>query len=200
MAGIPEYIIAAARAYRQEHGGGQRTEDAFIAGYKAAKAKPKVVERELTAEELQLFEDCWKAYGRKGSKKDSLAVWRTLSQDEMQRVMPHLRHYVTSREAQFTKDFQRYLSHRTFNDLVMGAGGTVLYDPKTVEADGYHPTVDGIFQYWDERNKRLIFNGDIEHLDDGYSADTRPDGACAAWNMYEWTWSRAQRMWVKKCH
>ena len=43
-----------------------------------------------------------------------------------------------------------------------------------------------------------MFNGHVEMINDGYTDETRPDGARAAWNMYEWTWSRAQRQWVKK--
>ena len=198
MAGIPEYIIKAARKYAKEYGGGQRTEDAFIAGFKAARQQSKTVERELTEDELQLFEDCWEAYGRKGSKKDSLEAWRTLTADEMLRVMPHIRAYITSREQRFCKDFQRYLSHHTFNDIVTDGRGTTLYDPKSTESEGYSPVTDGIFQYWDEKNKRLIFNGDIEHLDDGYTTDTRPDGAKASWGMYNWVWSRELRKWIKQ--
>lgn len=198
MANIPEYIIAAARVYRQEHGGGQRVEDAFIAGYKATRQQPKKDERVLTDGEIQLFEDCWKAYGRKGSKKDSLSVWCTLSSQDMLRVMSHIRPYISSREQRFCKDFQRYLLHRTFNDIVIDARGTTIYDPSQFDSNSYSPTSDGIFQYWDEQNKRLIFNGDIEHLDDGYTDDTRPDGAHVSWSMYDWFWSRELKKWIKQ--
>lgn len=198
MCNLPKYILDGAREYRKKYGGGERIEDAFIAGFRAARQQPKPDERELTAKELQMFEDCWKAYGRKGSKKDSLSAWRTLSVEDMMRVMPHIRQYVVSREARFKKDFQRYLSHRTFNDIVMDARGTVLYDPKSVETEDYSPTTDGIFQYWDEKNKRLIFNGDIAHLDDGYTSNNRPDGATASWGMYNWVWSRELRKWIKQ--
>lgn len=196
MASIPEYIIKDARKWARDNGGGQLSEDAFIAGFKAARKKEQVA-RVLTAEEIQLFEDCWKTYGRKGSKKESLDQWKTLTMNEMLRVMPHVMVYVASRAPKFKKDFQRYLCHRIFNDIVIDDTGVTIYDPKVSDVEEYHPTTDGIFQYWDEKNKRLIFNGDIEHLDDGYTADTRPDGAKASWGMYNWVWSRELKSWIK---
>jgi len=195
---IPKYIINAAREYANKHNGGYEMEDAFIAGYEEARRKDIPV-RELTEEEKQLFDVCWKEYGRKGSRKDSFAAWSKLTPEEMQNVLPHIRSYVSTRGAEYKKDFQRYLCHKTFNDVVMAHGGTVVYDPsQMVEKDEYHPLNDGIFQYWDDRNKRLLFNGDISHLNDGYTDDNRPEGATAAWNMYTWKWSREKKEWVKQ--
>lgn len=197
--GIPEYIINAAMQYSQKHGGGQEVMDAFIAGYKATKAKQKSSDRVLTEDELKLFDDCWKAYGRKGSKKDSLECWKKLTREEMAKVMPHLRVYCGSREFRFQKDFQRYLAHKLFNDVITDSHGTTLYEPAgDCEQNEYHPLSDGLFQYWDETNKRLVFNGDIDHLVDGYSASNRPDGARAAWGMYEWVWNASIKDWIKQ--
>ena len=192
---IPKYIIDAARAYRKEHGGGDRVENAFIAGYEATR-KGEPSERVLSEYEKNLFEECWKAYGRKGSKSLSLEKWKKLKTEEMLSVMPHLRIYVTSREKCFQKDFERYLEHRVFNDIIMDRYGSILYDPKSEEE--YHPLNDGIFQYWDEKHKRLIFNGDIRNLEDGYTDDNRPDGATVAWGMYSWKWSKLRKEWVKQ--
>ena len=156
MAAIPEYIIKAARKYASEYGGGRKVEDAFIAGYKTTRQQPKQEERELTDSEKQLFEECWKAYGRKGSKKDSLSAWRGLTADEMLHVMPHVMAYVASREPRFKKDFQRYLAHRTFNDIVMDASGQTLYDPKKVETADSQPDLFG-----EQYSQGIIIDGQL---------------------------------------
>lgn len=147
-------------------------------------------------EKDELFEECWKAYKRKGKKKKSLEQWKKLSDDERQQVLPHIRQYVASRDLQFQQDFERYLRDRTFKGIIV-KGNTTLYDPEQSSDKEYRPTADGVFLYWDEKNKRLIFNGDIEHLNDGYTSDNRPDGATVAWGMYEWKWSRNEKRWVK---
>ena len=141
-------------------------------------------------------EECWKAYKRKGKKKKSLEQWKKLSDGERQQVMPHIRQYVASRELQYQQDFERYLRDRTFKGIIV-KGNTTLYDPEQSSDKEYRPTADGVFLYWDEKNKRLIFNGDIDHLKDGYTSDNRPDGATVAWGMYEWKWSRNEKRWVK---
>lgn len=147
-------------------------------------------------EKDELFEECWKAYKRKGKKKKSLEQWKKLNNDERQQVLPHIRQYVASRELQYQQDFERYLRDRTFKGIIV-KGNTTLYDPEQSSDKEYRPTADGVFLYWDEKNKRLIFNGDIEHLNDGYTSDNRPDGATVAWGMYEWKWSRNEKRWVK---
>ena len=166
---------------------------------KGKELKNKEEEKEnLQKEKDELFEQCWKAYNRKGSKKKSLEQWKKLKENETQLVLPHVRMYVASRELQYQKDFERYLRDRTFMEVII-RGNQTIYDPQQVEeANVYHPTVDGIFQWWNEERQCLMFNGHVEMINDGYTDETRPDGARAAWNMYEWTWSRAQRQWVKK--
>jgi hypothetical protein len=35
-------------------------------------------------------------------------------------------------------------------------------------------------------------------LDDGYTADNRPDGAKVKWQMYSWIWNSITKEWIKK--
>lgn len=79
-----------------------------------------------------LFEECWVAYSRKGSKKKALDQWARLKDEEKDAVLPHIKAYVSSRERQFQKDFERYLRDRTFNDVVL-KGNEVYYDPSVAE-------------------------------------------------------------------
>ena len=195
MCNIPKYIIEAAREWRRQNGGGERVENAFIAGYEAARRREV---QDVVPVDEELFKQCWEAYNKKGSRKNAFAAWCKLKDEERPRVLPHVRMYVASRELQYQKDFERYLRDRTFMEVII-RGNQTIYDPQQVEeANVYHPTVDGIFQWWNEERQCLMFNGHVEMINDGYTDETRPDGARAAWNMYEWTWSRAQRQWVKK--
>lgn len=79
-----------------------------------------------------LFEECWAAYSRKGSKKKSLEQWNKLRDDEKDAVLPHIKAYVSSRERQYQKDFERYLRDRTFNDVVL-KGNEVYFDPSVAD-------------------------------------------------------------------
>lgn len=195
---IPNYILTAARAYADEHNGGRELEDAFVAGYAASKQRKK---KDVLPQETQpeLFDECWKAYGRKGSRASSLSAWCNLTADERSKILAHIRIYTTTRDKCYMKDFERYLAHKTFNDVILGKNGMVVYDPaQSEQTDEYQPLADGIFNYWDAENKRLIFNGDINNLDDGYNSDNRPEGATAYWNGYSWKWSKEQKTWVKQ--
>ena len=60
----------------------------------------------------ELFEECWVAYNRKGSKKKSLEYWKKLTDVEKQNVMPHIKAYVSTRELQYQKDFERFCAIR----------------------------------------------------------------------------------------
>lgn len=75
-----------------------------------------------------MFELCWVAYNRKGSKKKSLEQWVKLKDSEKDVVLQHIKAYVSSRERQYQKDFERYLRDRTFNDVVL-KGNEVYFDP-----------------------------------------------------------------------
>lgn len=88
------------------------------------------------------------------------------------------------------KNLQTYINQRSWEAYA---------DEQQVEDDNeYHPTTDGIFQFWNEERCCLMFNGYIDQLNDGYTKDNRPDGAKVAWNMYEWIWSSQTKQWVKQ--
>lgn len=145
-----------------------------------------------------LFEECWKTYNRKGSKKKSQEQWGKLSCGERQQVLPHIKMYVSSRDRQYQKDFERYLRDKTFKEIIV-KGDKTIFDPDMFDKFGeYHPVVDGIFQIWSEEQKCLLFNGDIRMIADGYTDDNRPDGARASWGMYLWVWSKQRKEWVKQ--
>lgn len=144
------------------------------------------------------FEVCWKAYNRKGSKKKSLEQWQKLTDEERLRVLPHVKAYVGSRDLQFQRDFERYLRDKTFEEVIIKGNDTIFDPDKFDKATEYHPTTDGIFQFWNDNRKCLMFNGYIDQLNDGYTDDTRPDGAKVAWSMYEWIWSSQKKQWIKQ--
>lgn len=160
--------------------------------------KKKERKEKVKKEKDEQFEAVWLAYNKKGSKKDSLEQWQKLSDEEKERVLPHVRIYVSSRDRSFCKDFQRYLRDKIFNDVIV-KGNDTIYDPEQFNnKEEYHPMTDGIFQYWNAERKCLMFNGYIDQLNDGYTDDTRPDGAKVAWSMYEWIWSSQKKQWIKQ--
>ena len=194
---VPNYILIAARNYAKEHGGGRKTEDAFIAGFEASRSWKKKDEAPLPID-TQLFEECWKMYGLKGSRSASLSEWCKLTDNERGMVMPHIKAYTTTRDKIYQKDFERYLKNKTFMDAVIVKGGVVVYNPtQIVEDEGYHPLTD-MFQTWNDARHCLMFNGDIDNLNDGYTSDNRPDGAMVAWGMYSWKWNKVRREWIKQ--
>ena len=82
----------------------------------------------------ELFEQCWVAYNRKGSKAKSKVQWEKLSQKEKDKVITHIKAYVSSRELHYQQDFERYLKYKTFNDLVV-TKNNVIYDPSNATND-----------------------------------------------------------------
>ena len=150
------------------------------------------------AENNAMFEEVWAAYNRKGSKKKSLVQWQKLSDEDKKMVLPHVRAYVGSRDRTYQKDFERYLRDKVFKDAVVSHNDTI-YDPEQfADSDEYRPMTDGVFLVWSENRKCVLFNGYIEQLNDGYTSDSRPDGARAASGLYEWVWSRKKKEWVKQ--
>ncbi len=98
-----------------------------------------------------LFEDCWAAYRRKGSKKKAKEYWNKLTDKEMDRVLPHIRAYVSSREVKYQKDFERYLRDKTF-DTVVYNGNNIVYDPtKSIDVADTNTNV--------ENEGKIIING-----------------------------------------
>lgn len=88
------------------------------------------------------------------------------------------------------KNLQTYINNRSWESYS---------DEEQAAPDGeYNPVSDGIFKYWNPERKCLMFNGDIDRLEDGYSRDNRPAGAKVAWGMYEWVWDFQKKEWVKQ--
>jgi hypothetical protein len=191
---IPEYIIKAANEYSK---GDVKLFNAFIAGHKATR-QPQTKHIALNDEQEKMFEQCWVLYGRKGNKAQAKREWVKIPPSSIPLVLSHIKAYIGSREKKYQKDFERYLRDRIFETIVMD-GNRVVYDPEQFSnATEYRPATDGVFQFWNESRKCLMFNGYIDQLNDGYTNDNRPDGAKVAWSMYTWVWSSERKEWVKQ--
>lgn len=74
------------------------------------------------------FESAWLLYRRKGSKKQALAQWAKLTDEERETVKGHIPAYVESvSDIKYQKDFERYLRDKCFNDVVY-KNGQILFD------------------------------------------------------------------------
>lgn len=156
------------------------------------------------APKKELFEECWVAYNRKGSKKKSLEYWKKLTDVEKQNVMPHIKAYVSTRELQYQKDFERYLRDKIFMTVVFG-NNKVVYDPSKlgrgeVQSNVYMPTCYGSLS-WNDYYKCFMYVGfwDGKHIADGYNDDNRPNGATITLNNGRGTivWSCESKTWNK---
>jgi DNA-binding PadR family transcriptional regulator len=85
-------------------------------------------------EDDALFDECWIAYRRKGLKNKSKEYWNKLSDEEKGKVLPHINAYVQSRDANYQKDFERYLRDKVFNEIIY-VGNSAIYDPLTIKDD-----------------------------------------------------------------
>jgi len=161
------------------------------------KEKETEVSKKKPTEYPKDFESDWVLYDRKGSKKDAFTQWKKLSDDDKQKMRVHIQYYKQSNKRQFWKDFERYIQKRVFDSPVY-KDSVILFDPiKNENPDEYHPLTDDVFQTWNEERKCLRFNGDLNHLNDGYNDDNRPDGAMVAWGMYSWKWSKQLKQWIE---
>lgn len=146
----------------------------------------------------QEYENDFILYGRKGSKKNGYNRWKDLTEDEKTKMRKHIPYYLQSNDRQYLKDFEGYINQRQFESPVY-KGSELLFDPVQLESPSvYSPLTDGILQWWDDKEKCLHFNGYIDMLDDGYTADNRPDGAKVKWQMYSWIWSSTTKEWIKQ--
>lgn len=152
-----------------------------------------------------LFDECWKAYRRKGNKKKAKEYWNKLKDTDMERVLPHIKAYVASRELCYQKDFERYLRDKVFNTVVFN-GNSVLYDPTKIGNSEsiigvYMPICDGALS-WNEYYKCFMYVGfwDGKHIPDGYDDDNRPNGASVTLNngRGELVWSATTKTWIKQ--
>lgn len=148
----------------------------------------------------ELFDECWKAYRRKGVKKKALEYWKKLSDNEKDTVMPHIKAYVQVNDIQYQKDFERYLRDKVFENVVYN-NNQVVYDPTMgVGGDVYTPMCGGAL-FYNDYYKCYLYTGFWDgHIADGYDDDKRPDGAEVTLNNGRGTvvWSRESKTWNKK--
>lgn len=152
----------------------------------------------------ELFEECWIAYRRKGSKKKALEYWKKLTDTEKENVLVHIKAYTSTRELQYQKDFERYLRDKVFMTIVFN-GNKIVYDPTKIGKgetvnEVYMPTCDGALS-WNEYYKCFMYVGfwDGRHIADGYNDDNRPHGATITLNNGRGTitWNRNSKQWEK---
>jgi hypothetical protein len=160
--------------------------------------------RTSTDKKKELFEECWKAYRLKGLKKKAKEQWNKLKESEMDMVMLHIKAYVSSRDVQYQKDFERYLRDRVFLEVVY-SGNNIIYDPTKAIVDEkqvsvYVPTCGGMLN-WNDYYSSFIFVGywDGVHIPDGYTDETRPNGATIMLNNGRGniTWNKNTKQWEK---
>lgn len=150
---------------------------------------------------MELFEKCWVAYRRKGSKKIARQMWVRLSDNDKKMVLPHIQAYVKTRELKFQSDFERYLRNKTFENIVI-SGNITIYDPKADNANEYRPTADGAL-IWSEEEHCYLYIGfyhDGMTIYDGYDDRNRPDGARIVLNNARGiiVWSSSKQKWEKE--
>lgn len=162
--------------------------------------KQKEKDINISSKKDELFEECWKAYNRKGSKKQSKAQWAKLSDDEKQSIMPHIKSYTSSREINYQKDFERYLRDKIFNEVIYDKSGQVVFDPQKCITSDYMPQQSPMLN-WNEYYNCYMYVGYWDgHIPDGYSDDDRPNGASVTLNNGRGTivWDKETKQWIKK--
>lgn len=86
----------------------------------------KKIEKEKVVDNTT-FEECWKLYRRKGSKKKSLEQWQKLNEEEQKQALKHIPAYVESvSDIKYQKDFCRYLRDKCFLNVVFKDGKTIF--------------------------------------------------------------------------
>lgn len=147
-------------------------------------------------ESEELFDECWKAYERKGSKANAKKRWDKLTDKEKRSVLQHIKAYTSAREKQYRKDFEGYLNQKEFNNLVV-KGDTIILDPTRETENDYRPET-GYGTYWnDERKCYMRIGMYYGYIPDGYTDDNRPDGAKVWLSNYGYfiVWSKQSKTW-----
>lgn len=146
----------------------------------------------------KMFEECWVAYRRKGCKNIARKRWDNLKPADKQKVVNHIPFYVEScSDRQFQKDFERYLGHRVFENVVY-ANNVEIYNPdKSSGSNVYHPKLDGYNLIWNEKLQVYIAMYDLSMLVDGYTNNNRPDGAFVSRQGIRYRWSAETKKWEK---
>lgn len=159
----------------------------------------KQEDKKNTKEKGELFETCWKAYRRKGVKKTAKSQWDKLNDEEKSLVLPHIKHYVATREVRYQKDFDRYLRDKLFNEVVYDKN-KVAYDPQKALSNEYMPQGHNV--YYDELRKFYYYTGfymKSNDIFDGYNDEDRPDGAKLCLNNARGViqWNANKKEWIK---
>lgn len=153
--------------------------------------------RNVTPKDDALFEECWKAYNRKGKKNKAKPYWDKLPQEVRERILPHIKAYVSVREKSYQQDFERYLKDKTY-DTVVYDRNTLIYDPERLtNKDEYRP-IESLYLSWDEKSQCYVTCSNIEMLCDGYTDENRPNGAKVKKNGYIFVWDSDLKKWVNK--
>lgn len=155
----------------------------------------------ILKEQKEAFQKVWLAYGRKGSKKIAFERWCKLSEKEREKMNKHIPFYVVSSEHQFIKDLERYISNKTFESIVIDKkSGRVLYDPERESGEIEYTPMTNYSLVWNEIEKKYVYIGMfLEQLSDGYTDETRPDGALIMLNNArgDVKWNAQKREWEK---
>jgi hypothetical protein len=144
------------------------------------------------------FEKAWVSYGRKGSKKKSLAQWNLMSDEMKAKAVMHIPHYVRSRDFVYMKDFERYLRDAVFESPVHDRNGVLVYDASMGGSSGYAPVVDGFNLHWNEPHKVWVTFSNPENtpIIDGYKDEERPSSAVVMYQGRRFRWDKDLKKWV----
>ena len=160
------------------------------------KKKEKTIDKKK-----DLFEECWIAYKRKGSKKVAFEQWCKLSEKEKESVMQHIKAYTQVRERVYQKDFERYLRDKVFTSVVY-SGNNVVYDPTKDEyCDSVYRPICGGALNWNDYYQKYMYIGNFDgFISDGYTDENRPDGATIMLNNNRGNimWDANFRVWINK--
>lgn len=105
----------------------------------------------------ELFEQCWKEYRRKGSKAQAKVQWAKLKTEDRNTILQHIQAYVSTRELQYQKDFERYLKQRLFDTIVI-SNDKVVYDPSKRKV--LLTSIDGSDRN-EKNSEQIVINGVI---------------------------------------
>lgn len=99
---------------------------------KAEEKAPLVVLENV--DDNAMFEECWIAYNRRGSKALAKAQWAKLSDEDKTKVLPHVKEYVASvSEVKYQVYFERYLRDKRFLDVVYGVKPQTLFSEPQIK-------------------------------------------------------------------
>ncbi len=144
------------------------------------------------------FEEDYKLYQRKGSKKRAYDRWKKLSDEDKAKMRKHIPLYWQSNTRQYLKDFEGYINQRTFETPITGRDGSIIYDPDMYAGQTYTPQGYGIV--YSESRKVFMYLSmydDGDTIYDGYTNENRPDNAKIELNNARGTitWSKQQQRW-----